>query len=165
MRTLFTIIGFLLLNASITPKMDSIPVREVLVDGNVATNFNQIPNDNGKPKMVVFYSSQHCGPCLDQLESLQDSIAVLETNYQLVFVDSWTLGKAKHQQDSQYAINFYENSLKTEHSIFLLDPEDKLLLDFQQKETLQYGLPYMAVQNAGGFWENTSFDLLMHTNI
>ncbi len=159
MRTLFTLIGFLLLNASSTSTMNTTAGPKVLVDGLMPSHFNQATENTGKSNLVIFYSSQHCGPCLEQLKSIENSLAALDVTYQLVFVDSWTLGKAGHQQDAQYAINFYETSLKTKNSIFLLDPNDSLLMDFQKNQTLKLGLPFIAIAKNSNEVIHTSYNL------
>lgn len=148
MRALLLITITLLLTGNSSGVKTNISSSNLLVNGTKKIDFNELIELNDKPKMFIFYSSQHCGPCLKQLNLIEASLDDLDKKFQLVFVDSWTLGLAKKHQTKEYALDFYNSKLKTKNSMFILDSEDKLLHDFQKEKPLKYSLPFLGVINA-----------------
>lgn len=138
----------ILLLSSMGEKTEQGITSKVLLDGSVETTFKEVVENYSKPALVLFYSSQNCAPCLQQLQYIKANITELEKEYQLVFVDSWTMGKAKNKQNDTKALKFYQQHLKTENSIFLLDPQDELLATYQKGSNYKYALPYMVVQDS-----------------
>lgn len=132
----------------------------VLVNGDAKTSFNQIASATDKPKMMLFYSSQNCAPCIRQLEDLKANLDYLDNNYQLIFIDSWTLGKAKKGQEAKIAQEFYQSNLQTDHSTFLLDLEDQLLLSYQTGQEYKYALPFAVIQDQKGNEVTSTYNLM-----
>lgn len=160
MRTLITLIGLgtlLLINPS---KANNFSKVDVLVNGDAKTSFDQIASATNKPKMVLFYSSQNCAPCIKQLEDLKANLDHLDNNYQLIFIDSWTLGKAKKGQETKIAQEFYQSNLQTDHSTLLLDPEDQLLLSYQTGQEYKYALPFMVIHDQKGNEVSSTYNLM-----
>ncbi|PXX31217.1 hypothetical protein [Arenibacter sp. ARW7G5Y1] len=150
MKTLIYILGLLLLTISGNKTKSTSFNSTVLVDGVEETTFDKVASATEKPKMILFYSSENCGPCLEQIANMKPHLSELDKKYQLIFIDSWTIGKAKKHQSRQFAFGFYKEHLKTNTSHFLLDPEDELLASFQEKESLKGALPFLVVQDNVG---------------
>lgn len=150
MKSLIYIIGILLITIFGNNTKSKFFNTTVLVDGVEETTFNKVASATEKPKMILFYSSQNCGPCIEQIENLKPHLTELDNKYQLIFVDSWTIGKAKKHQSIQVASSFYLEHLKTNTSQFILDPEDELLATYQEKESLKGALPFLVVQDIEG---------------
>ncbi|MCK0189681.1 hypothetical protein [Arenibacter sp. F20364] len=150
MKSLIYIIGILLITISGNKTKSTFFNSTVLVDGVEETTFGKVTLATEKPKMILFYSSQNCGPCLEQIANMKPHLRELDKKYQLIFIDGWTIGKAKKHQSRQFAFDFYKEHLKTNTSHFLLDPEDELLASFQEKESLKGALPFFVVQDKVG---------------
>jgi len=159
MKIVYAIITLLLITTSSNESKENLNTIEVLKDGNDAVAFNELIETTKKKKMVVFYSSQHCAPCLEQLKTVQENKEELDKNYQLIFVDSWTIGKAKKHQTKEKALMFYNENLATKNSVFLLDSDDKLLASYQENEKLAYALPYLVTQDNDGSILDETFKL------
>lgn len=150
MRIIIAFAALLLISGNENVTDDIFSKSMVLMNATIASTFSDVVSLTEKPKMVVFYSSENCGPCLKQLEIMKPYLKELDNNYQIVFVDSWTIGMSKKYQSEQKALEFYKKNLKTNSSIFLLDPEDALLATYQENETLKNALPYLVIQDPNG---------------
>ena len=156
MRTLFLLVLITLFIGEETESKKTLFNSQLLENGKSNISYPELIMRDNKSKMFIFYSSQHCGPCLEQLALVKNSLGDLNMKYQLIFVDSWTLGAAKKHQSEKYALDFYNSYLRTDNTLFVLDPNDALLYDFQKMEPHKYSLPFVAITDSKGSVKETS---------
>ena len=150
MATLYTYLLLLLCFGS-SPDFDrNATASNLLAGGSEPIGYHELMQKSTKPKLFIFYSSEHCAPCLEQLEALLLETDHWSSDHQLVFVDSWTLGAAKKTQNPTEARAFYDEHLQHGDSVFLLDPDDRLLAGFQKRYRSPNALPFFGITDTKG---------------
>ena len=150
MKTIMTVLVSILIASTYSTPTNYFPSNEVLVNGSEKTSFDKVAMTTSKPKMLVFYSSKYCAPCLALAKEFKAEIYNLHNNYDVLFVDSWTLGKNSRNRRIEESIAFYNANLKTENTTLLLGPNDELLSRYHNKKTNGGAVPLVVVLSNTG---------------